>query len=146
MAAASEVIRSVTHLVLALGGTNALTSISNRKERDGHPIPDSLRLGFSWSAFSYSGGFHGASRQCTGSAPNPGFPGSRKLSVPGRVHSAPKSCRFPPASAPSGSNPFLTHGTVESPAKLSLRQSSLKLKRVAAPNQPTGSKPNPFAG
>ena len=39
MAVASEAIRSVTHLVLALDGTNALTSISNRKERDGCPTP-----------------------------------------------------------------------------------------------------------
>ena len=51
-----------------------------------------------------------------GSAPNPGIPGSRKLSVPGRVHSILESYGSPQASL-LGSNPFLTHGTVESSAK-----------------------------
>jgi len=105
-------------------------------------LPDSLRLGFSWSAFSYSGSAQRASRQRTGPAPNPGFPGSRKLSVPGRVHSIPKSCGSQPASAPSGSNPFLTRDTVESPAKLF--SAHLNLRRVAAPNQTTGFQVQPL--
>ena len=45
-------------------------------------------------------------------------PGSRKLSVPGRVHSVPKSCGSQAALCAPGSNPLLTHDTVESPAKL----------------------------
>ena len=47
-------------------------------------------------------------------------PGSRKPSVPGRVHSVPESCGSQAAFALPGSNPLLTHGTVESPAKLFL--------------------------
>ena len=43
--------------------------------------------------------------------------GSRKPSVPGRVHSVPKSCGSQSATALPRSNPFLTRGTVESPAK-----------------------------
>jgi hypothetical protein len=48
------------------------------------------------------------------------FSGTRKRSVPVRVHSVYKSFGFVVAcyQVPT-SNPFLTHGTVESPAKLS---------------------------
>src|SRR5258706_652290 len=47
------------------------------------------------------------------------FSGTRKRSVPVRVHSVPKSFGFTShACAWPASNPFLTHGTVESPAKL----------------------------
>jgi hypothetical protein len=49
---------------------------------------------------------------------HPATGGTRKRSVPGRVHSIPKSGGFPEA-PPPGANPFLTHGTVESPAKCS---------------------------
>ena len=48
---------------------------------------------------------------------HPATGGTRKLSVPGRVHSIPKSCGSQEAFLPPGSNPFLTRGTVESPAK-----------------------------
>jgi len=50
---------------------------------------------------------------------HPATSGTRKLSVPGRVHSVSKSCGYQEAFLPPKSNPFLTHGTVESPAKLS---------------------------
>jgi len=46
------------------------------------------------------------------------IPGSRKRSVPVRVHSVSKELWFAAASRPSASNLPLTHGTVESPAKL----------------------------
>jgi len=49
---------------------------------------------------------------------HPATGGTRKRSVPGRVHSIPKSSGFPEA-RPPGANPFLTRGTVESPAKCS---------------------------
>ena len=45
-------------------------------------------------------------------------PESRKLSVPGRVHSAPKRCGSRAALCAPGSNPLLTHDTFESPVKL----------------------------
>jgi hypothetical protein len=43
--------------------------------------------------------------------------GTRKLSVPGRVHSVPKSSGSPKAGLLPESNPFVIRGTVESPAK-----------------------------
>ena len=49
---------------------------------------------------------------------HPATGGTRKCSVPGRVHSVPKSSGSREA-RPPGANPFLTHGTVESPAKCS---------------------------
>jgi hypothetical protein len=42
----TEAIRSVTHLVLALGGQRSATNYSNRKERAERLLPGSLRLGF----------------------------------------------------------------------------------------------------
>jgi hypothetical protein len=49
---------------------------------------------------------------------HPALGGTRKLSVPGRVHSVAESFGFRKAAAlPCQSNPFLTRGTVESPAK-----------------------------
>ena len=90
----TEAIRSVTHLVLALGGHGLPTSNSNRKERAGRLLPGSLRLGFLGHQSSTPAAPSLASRSGTGLAPNPGIPGSRKLSVPGRVHSEPESCGF----------------------------------------------------
>jgi hypothetical protein len=48
---------------------------------------------------------------------HPATGGTRKLSVPGRVHSRPKSSGSPKAGLLPESNPFVTRGTVESPAK-----------------------------
>jgi len=42
--------------------------------------------------------------------------GTRKLSVPFRVHSLEKNFGFPKPFSSSESNPLLTHGAVESPA------------------------------
>jgi hypothetical protein len=51
--------------------------------------------------------------------PIPVVPGSRKLSVPGRVHSVQRVYGFLRRGKPSPkSNPFVTHGTVESSANL----------------------------
>jgi hypothetical protein len=57
------------------------------------------------------------------------FSGTRKRSVPVRVHSVYKSFGFVVSchQVPT-SNPFLTHGTVESPAKLLLEQSHCVVK------------------
>jgi hypothetical protein len=92
--ACAEAIRSVTHLVLARA-PGILFSKS---------FPD----------FCFS----------IRAAPNPDSSGSRKRSVPVRVHSVRKNSGFtgPGCLAPA-SNPLLTHGTVESPAKLSLAAS-----------------------
>ena len=92
---------------------------------------------FSWSSVFYSAAPILASCGGTGFAPNPGLAGSRKLSVPGRVHSIPKSCGSQAALTLAGSNPFLTHGTVESPAKLFLHRFS-EFGRAAASNQTIG--------
>jgi hypothetical protein len=46
---------------------------------------------------------------------HPATGGTRKHSVPGRVHSVTKELRF--VNPKLTSNPFLTHGTVESPLK-----------------------------
>jgi hypothetical protein len=48
---------------------------------------------------------------------HPATGGTRKLSVPGRVHSIPKSCGSQEPVPVPESNPFLTRDTVESPAK-----------------------------
>jgi hypothetical protein len=48
---------------------------------------------------------------------HPATGGTRKRSVPGRVHSIPKSGGSPEASLLPEANPLLTRGTVESPAK-----------------------------
>jgi len=77
---------------------------------------------FCWATHLYSRSPRLASRGRAGPAPNPGLPGSRKRSVPDRVHSMPKSSGSPKASRLPGSNPLLTHGTVESPAKFFLRR------------------------
>src|SRR5438046_2488297 len=85
------------------------------------------------------------------SKPRPSrFGETRKRSVPVRVHSHSKELwfrRFPVARSPT-SNPFLTHGTVESPAKFSLRAVPLYMVRGARPPPITskGFTPTPLAG
>jgi hypothetical protein len=75
------------------------------------------------------------------------FSESRKHSVPVRVHSIPKSSgSAAPVARPPPSNPFLTHGTVESPAKYLSPQChfAAKSKGVRSPPiKPTGSRPTP---
>src|SRR5258707_7328 len=70
-----------------------------------------------------------------GAHPAPG--GTRKLSVPVRVHSIQKSYGSRKASLLLESNPFLTRGTVESPAKYLPVASLLKSRKAAASNQST---------
>jgi len=72
-------------------------------------------------------------------------PGSRKLSVPGRVHSVPESCGSQVAWGRPGSNPFLTHDTVESPAKF-LSRRYLKNRERPLPISPMALGPTPFTG
>jgi hypothetical protein len=97
----SEAIRSVTHLVLAPDRKFFLLKAS--------------RLFFVFLAID--------------SVRPSRFSGTRKYSVPVRVHSVSKrfgfvgSCHQAPAA-----NPFLTHGTVESPAKCFLNQSQCVVK------------------
>ena len=124
----------------------SLTSISNRKEwgRDCSRSPTPSGSVFLVHCLFITATPLLASRSDTGLAPNPGSPrGSRKRSVPGRVHSIPKSCGSQTAAALPRSNPLLTHGTVESPAKLFFAVS--KEQRATAPNQALGlGCPTPF--
>ena len=123
------------------------TSISNRKERAGlNPGPDSLRLGFlGQQTFTLAAPLL-ASRSGTGLAPTPNPFGARKPSVPGRVHSVLESCGSQAAlGALPGSNPFLTHGTVESPAKLFLRR-FLKNREPPLPISPVAPGSNTCLG
>jgi hypothetical protein len=76
---------------------------------------------FSWSATAYHGGYVKASRGSPGLVPNPGWSRGPE-NVPCRAvfiqlqrAVVPKA----PVRLP-GSNPFLTHGTVESPTNFSL--------------------------
>jgi len=58
---------------------------------------------------------------CKNPRAHPATGGTRKLSVPGRVHSHSQELWFRRGCGQhAASNPFLTHGTVESPAKLLL--------------------------
>ena len=68
----------------------------------------------------------------------PATGGPRKLSVPGRVHSKPKSSGSQEAGKPPGSNPFLTRDTVESPAKWLCVAWSKIWARATASNQTKG--------
>jgi hypothetical protein len=101
-----------------------LIPISNRKERAGSCSRSRLPPArFCWSPVFY---------HCRRPSGKPQWhwpqrpilvhPGSRKLSVPVRVHSVPKSCGCQGAATLPGSNPLLTHGTVESPAKFLSRR------------------------
>jgi hypothetical protein len=73
-------------------------------------------------------------------------PGSRKPSVPGRVHSVPESCGSQAAlGALPGSNPLLTHGTVESPTKRFLRR-FLKNREPPPPISPVAPMSNTGPG
>ena len=108
------------------------------------PGPGSFRLGFSWSAFFYPGGSILASRRGIDlSAQSRTVPGSRKPSVPGRVHSIPKSYGSQVAVGRPGSNPLLTHDTVESPAKRCFLP-LLKNREPPPPINPQGSKVQPL--
>ena len=100
----SEAIRSVTHLVLAPDREDFLSFL--------YKLPR-LCLGLS----------------CDQPVRPSRFCGTRKRSVPVRVHSVSKSSGFADASSkPPASNPLLTHGTVESPAKHFLKQFHCPLK------------------
>src|SRR5581483_7783196 len=92
------------------------TPLPPERNRTGFPSPGSLRLGFSFHRSSTTRCRSGK-RAFTCSAPIPPSGGTRKPSVPGRVHSVSKSCGCPESSRFPGSNPFLTRDTVESPAK-----------------------------
>jgi hypothetical protein len=93
---------------------------------------------FSWSPLFYTCGPPiGKPQAHWPRAQSRHVPGSRKPSVPDRVHSVPESygsqtalCALP------GSNPCVTHGTVESPGKLFFAVS--KEQRAAAANQSCG--------
>jgi hypothetical protein len=92
---------------------------------------------FSWSAVLLPQAPALASACVHRPCAHPATGGTRKRSVPGRVHSVSKSCGSRSAPARWGANPFLTHGTVESPAKLSLRH-CIESARAAASNQSPG--------
>jgi len=78
------------------------------------------------------------------------FCGTRKRSVPVRVHSVLRVLAWPgPVARPPASNPFLTHGTVESPAKLHGSNRSSGCPQGAPPppiSSPGSSQPLSLAG
>jgi hypothetical protein len=78
-------------------------------------------------------------RAGTHSCAHPAIGGTRKLSVPGRVHSVPKSCGFSETRALPESNPFVTRGTVESPAKCQCAARSKSEESRSPPIRPQGS-------
>jgi hypothetical protein len=122
------------------------TSNSNRKERaEMAPGPGSLRLGFLGQLSFILQPPWLASCRWTGRAPNPEItPGSRKRSVPGRVHSAPERCGSQAPFWPR-SNPLLTHGAVESPVNFFFAD-FLKSRELPLPISPKGSTSNPVPG
>jgi hypothetical protein len=98
----SEAIRSVTHLVLALDRKSLFLK--------SFPVFFFVFLAIDLARPSRSSG-------------------TRKRSVPVRVHSVDKSGGFAGSCRQAqAANPFLTHGTVESPAKLFLEQSHCVVK------------------
>src|SRR5437879_5433878 len=94
-----------------------LNPISNRKERTGLLLPLLPPARFSWSTVLLPHALILASACVHQLGAHPATGGTRKLSVPGRVHSIPKSCGSQEPSLVPESNPFLTRGTVEPPAK-----------------------------
>ena len=118
---AHEAIRSVTHLVLApLGPMPAEPQF--RTERSG---PDVSCPAPSGSVFLVTVLLPPApalaSRCATDPAPNPASGGIQKTFSAGPCSFSFQELWFAAAACASASNPFLTHGTVESPSKLSLR-------------------------
>ena len=100
-----------------------------------------------WSPVFYScGPLVGKSQSHWPRAQSRLTPGSRKPSVPGRVHSVPESCGSQAArGALPGSNPLLTHGTVESPTKRFLRR-FLKNREPPPPISPVAPMSNTGPG
>ena len=129
----TEAIRSVTHLVLALANEDWHLKFEPKGADRTSParLPPAR---FSWSAVLLPQAPALASACVHRPCAHPATGGTRKRSVPGRVHSVSKSCGSRCAAARCGANPLLTHGTVESPAKLSLRH-YLESARAAASNQ-----------
>jgi len=137
----TEAIRSVTHLVLALGrGQFDGTSISNRKERARNcfPGPGSFRLGFlGHQSFSSAAPFWQAAESLA-SRPIPIPSGIQKTFSAGPCSFTTLELWFPgSARRAAGSNLLLTHDTVESPAKPFLAVA--KEQRAAASNHSGGS-------
>jgi hypothetical protein len=115
-----------------------LNHLSNRKERTGRLLPSSLRLGLFGQCLYIHAGCLWQARAGTRSGAHPATSGTRKLSVPGRVHSVPKSCGFSEAWWLPEFNPFVTRGTVESPAKCRCAAPSNWSRRADASNQSQG--------
>ena len=124
--------------------------LSNRKEQTGFLPPGSLRLGFVGQPFFYPRVPALASARVHHPCAHPTLGGTRKPSVPGRVHSVPERCGSQAAASLllPGSNPLLTRDTVASPAKcVSQAASSLNQAREQPlPISPKSSRSNPFAG
>jgi len=150
----SEAIRSVTHLVLAPGGRWEQFIQIEPKGTGGTgpwpvpsgplfcstvriPVASGLVKSAALASVSFTLGhdlvspaaYELAALQLRSPARPTRFCESRKRSVPVRVHSVSKSFGFVGSrhQAPAA-NPFVTHGTVESPAKSFLEQSHCVLK------------------
>lgn len=145
---AHAAIRSVSHLDLAREWRMpGQAKCSNRKQRGfGYPSPLPPAR-FSWSTVLLPHALVLASACGHPRGAHPAQGGTRKPSVPGRVHSMAKSGGSQEAGRPPKSNPWLTRGTVESPAKRLLSCVDKELGRAAASNQSPGLFwSNPFAG
>ena len=145
----NEAIRSVTHLVLAHERGQFDLDLQFEPKGAGRDCSRS-RLPparFFWSPVFYScGPLVGKSQSHWPRAQSRLTPGSRKPSVPGRVHSVPESCGSQAAlGALPGSNPLLTHGTVESPTKRFLRR-FLKNREPPPPISPVAPMSNTGPG
>src|SRR6266700_2925002 len=119
-----------------------------RTERSGPDCsrPCSLRLGFLGQPFYYHTRPFWQARAFTNSAPIPPQAGPENFQCRGRVHSVAKSYGSQDACLRSESNPFLTHGTVESPCKMSLSCTVKCWREPPPPISPQGSMSNPFTG
>jgi len=127
----SQAIRSVSHLVLARFGSVPASQYFEPKGAY-RIAPGPAPSGSVFLVNRSTTRRVAFGKRVHQSCAHPATSGTRKLSVPGRVHSIPKSCGSLEALSLPGANPFLTRGTVESPAKC------LELKRTAASNQTVG--------
>ncbi len=139
---AREAIRSVTHLVLACSWSDAF-NLNFEPKGAGQTSPTSLRLGFSWSSFFTRAAPKGQAARALLLRPTPVFRDPENFQCRAAFIQHQESLVSRQLYRLPRSNPFLTHGTVESPAKYVLCH-HLKVRRAAASNQPRGLKVQPL--
>src|ERR1700741_4702400 len=147
--ASREVIRSVTHLVLARRAARSFFNPIHRTERSGPvppTVPGSLRLVclgpliFTLLELTCFKPTHAAH-----TAPNPPVGESRKRSVPDRVHSVPKESWFARAKPHARVQPVFDsrHGRIT--CKAFLRLQLFWARKAAVSNQFQGLKVQPLS-